>query len=157
VALERALMEICQVRAAGAARYGKSTGQRLLKRYEDVRTLEDHAAFAASPANLPEFSFLFNHTKTRALADMPDCSLGDASADLAFCRERLRAAGSMACYVDITLPDIEPFAIRVVRCLATGLQPIHFGYGEERLGGERLFAVPRILGHRNRNASEHDL
>jgi len=157
VALERALMEICQVRAGGAARYGESAGLRLPKRYEDVRTLEDHAAFAASPANLPEFSFLFDHAKTRGLVGMPDCSRGDASADLEFCRQRLEAVGSTACYVDITLPDIEPFAIRVVRCFATGLQPIHFGYGEERLGGERLFAVPRILGHRDRYASENDM
>jgi ribosomal protein S12 methylthiotransferase accessory factor len=37
--------------------------------------------------------------------------------------------------------------MRVVRTLATGLQPIHFGYGEERLGGRRLYQLPRILGY----------
>ena len=48
------------------------------------------------------------------------------------------------------LPDVEPFGIRIVRAIATGLQPIHFGFGEERLGGRRLFAVPRLLGHDDR-------
>jgi len=157
VALERALMEISQVRTGGAARYRQNPGQRLPVRHEDVRTLEDHASFAASPANLPIFSFLLDGKSERRLADMPDRSSGDAGADLEACRACLAEVGSTACWVDLTLPDIEPYGVRVVRTLATGLQPIHFGYGEERLGGRRPFSVPRILGYADRDRSEDEM
>lgn len=155
-ALERALMEICQVRAGGAARYRDDPARQWPNRYDEVHTLEDHAAFAASPANLPEFSFLLDNASTRRLGDMPHHAAGDALADLEACQARLAAVGSSACYVDLTLPDIAPF-VRVVRCLATGLHPIHFGYGEERLGGQRLFTVPRLLGYRDRDSDEAEL
>jgi ribosomal protein S12 methylthiotransferase accessory factor len=73
------------------------------------------------------------------------------------CRERLEAAGSTVAYVDLTMPDLEPFPVRIVRAFATGLQPIHFGFGEERLGGHRPFSVPRLLGAVDRDLTEADL
>jgi ribosomal protein S12 methylthiotransferase accessory factor len=45
--------------------------------------------------------------------------------------------GCRTAYVDITAPELEDFPIRVARVLVTGLQPIHFGYGMERLGARR--------------------
>jgi ribosomal protein S12 methylthiotransferase accessory factor len=50
-------------------------------------------------------------------------------------------------YVDLTTPDVKDYGLHVVRVLATGLQPIHFGFGEERLGGRRLFEVPQRMGY----------
>jgi ribosomal protein S12 methylthiotransferase accessory factor len=47
--------------------------------------------------------------------------------------------------------------MRVVRTIATGLQPIHFGYGEERLGGKRIFQLPRILGYASMDSDESTL
>jgi len=60
-------------------------------------------------------------------------------------------------YADLTTPDIDPFHIRVIRAIATGLQPMHFGYGEDRLGGSRLFEVPARLGYASGPRSEADL
>jgi ribosomal protein S12 methylthiotransferase accessory factor len=156
IALERAVMEVSQVRAGAAARY-RQEERRYPTQYPDIRTLEDHAAFAALPANLPEFSFLLDGTSVCRLTDYEDQSTGDLRSDLAACEARLAASGSLACYVDLTLPDIEPYPVRVVRAMATGLQPIHFGYGEERLGGRRLFQVPLRLGHRDSEVTENDL
>lgn len=45
----------------------------------------------------------------------------------------------------------------MVRTLATGLQPIHFGYGEERLGGTRLYRLPRLLGYGTSDRNEASL
>jgi ribosomal protein S12 methylthiotransferase accessory factor len=59
--------------------------------------------------------------------------------------------------VDLTTADVRPYGIHVVRTLATGLQPIHFGHGEERLGGQRLFDLPRLLGYMSETRGERDL
>jgi ribosomal protein S12 methylthiotransferase accessory factor len=39
----------------------------------------------------------------------------------------------------------------------TGLQPIHFGWGEERLGGRRLFELPQKLGFAKETLSDMEL
>ncbi len=69
----------------------------------------------------------------------------------------LEGVGSTAVFVDLTQPDVRPYGITVVRSLATGLQPIHFGCNEERLGGQRLFTVPRIVGYVGRDTIEDEL
>ena len=45
----------------------------------------------------------------------------------------------------------------VARALATGLQPIHFGHREERLGRRRLFEVPARMGYGSGPRTEDDL
>jgi|SRR5579863_3023327 len=156
IALEKALMEICQIRAGAVPRY-RHQPRKDLKFYEDVRTLEDHAAFSALPERRGEFAFLLNTPRTERVEEIPDQSRMDSAADLEICRLALEAAGSIPAYVDLTQPDLEPYAIRVVRCIATGLQPISFGFGHERLGGRRLFTLPRLLGYIDRETSEDEL
>jgi len=41
--------------------------------------------------------------------------------------------------------------------LATELQPMHFGYGEERLGGRRLYEVAQTLGVSDHIRTEDEL
>jgi ribosomal protein S12 methylthiotransferase accessory factor len=157
LALEKALMELCQVRAAAVLRYRRSLPSQKLKSYEDVQKLEDHSGFAAIREHLNEFSFLLNSGSVQRIEDLRDHSSGDPVTDVEFCRESLGSTGSTVAYVDLTQPDVEPYGLRVVRSIATGLQPIHFGFGEERLGGQRLYTVSRIMGYRDRDASEDDL
>ena len=64
---------------------------------------------------------------------------------------------SRVAYVNLTTPDVEPYGMYVARALATGLQPIHFGHGEERFGGRRLFDVPSRMGHGSAPRTEEDL
>ena len=54
----------------------------------------------------------------------------------------LRASGCRAVFRDLTTPDLERYPVRAARVLVTQLQPIHFGYGMERLGGRRLYELP---------------
>ena len=65
--------------------------------------------------------------------------------------------GSRVAAIDLTLPDVAQAGYRVARTLATDLQPIHFGYQEERLGGRRLFELPVSLGLRDTPATRDDL
>jgi ribosomal protein S12 methylthiotransferase accessory factor len=139
VALKKALMEVCQVRPSQSIKFAKTPPAQRLKDYSDVKTLEDHASFAGNPANLHEFDFLFNSGRSNQIDELPDASAGDEKADLAHCIKLLRAVGCRVAYVDLTTPDVAPYGVHVVRAIATGLQPIHFGTGEERLGGRRLF------------------
>lgn len=55
-------------------------------------------------------------------------------ATLAACVDALGAAGIRAAAVDVTPADIALTPYRVVRAVASGLQPIHFGYGMQRCG-----------------------
>jgi ribosomal protein S12 methylthiotransferase accessory factor len=156
IALRRAVMEVVQVRTASVPLHRLEPRARRVDRYEDVRTLEDHATFAANPDNLHELDFLFDGGAVRPLDERepPPADTADA---LAVCCDRLGAAGSTPVYVDLTLPDLEPYGLRIVRTLATGLQPMHFGTGQERLGGRRPFEVPRRLGRAMRDLEEAEL
>lgn len=59
-------------------------------------------------------------------------------ATLEACVSALNAAGIRAAAVDVTPADIAMTPYRVVRAVASGLQPIHFGYGMQRCGHARL-------------------
>jgi ribosomal protein S12 methylthiotransferase accessory factor len=156
-ALDRAMMEIVQVRTGLVPYFRREPAPTPIARYEDVRSLDDHAAFAANPANVHELDFLLDGDARVRLSDLANHSQGSVEDDLMLCRDRLGAAGSTVAFVELTMPDLGAFGVRIVRAIATGLQPIHFGFGEERLGGRRLFAVPRLLGHVDRDLTEADL
>lgn len=145
-ALKKALLEVCQGRVSETWRFRhRSKHQRVLK-FEDVKKLEDHGAFFAEAENLPQLDFLLETSRRQQLDDIPNLSQHDAETNLATCTRLLEAAGIKVAYVDLTTPDIAPLGLRVVRSVATGLQPIHFGYKQERLGGRRIFEVPYRLG-----------
>ena len=157
VALTKAVLEVCQVHPGEVQRYHREPPALRLKSYEDVHTLEDHSAFLSIPERLGEFSFLLNSERRQSLSDLPDNSQGSEQADLDFCVDQLIRAGCRVLYADLTTPDIADYGLSVVRTFATGLQPMHFGYGEERLGGQRLFEIARILGHATGTRNESDL
>lgn len=146
VALLKASMDICQARPGHVRRYRESPPRERLKSYSDVRFVEDHSQFAAIPENLGEFEFLLKNGRQEKLSDLPARTAGAVRADLARCVASLREAGCRPVYVDVTTEDVAGCGLKVVRTLATGLQPLHFGYAQERLGGRRLFDVPCRLG-----------
>jgi ribosomal protein S12 methylthiotransferase accessory factor len=122
-----------------------------------VKTLHDHSAFLMRPERRSELAFLLDHGRRQSLDALPNRSSGDAERDLETAVNGLVAAGCRVAYVDLTTADVRPYGIRVVRTLATGLQPMHFGHGEERLGGPRLFDLPRVLGYATETRGERDL
>jgi ribosomal protein S12 methylthiotransferase accessory factor len=146
VALEKAVFELCQARPSESRRYCDNPPQPRLKTYEDVRALEHHPAFLSLPERRGEFEFLWARAESARLEDLPGRSAGDTKRDLESIVRGRSERGHRVVYADLTTADVAPSGIRVVCTLATGLQPIHFGYGQERLGGNRLFELPQKLG-----------
>ena len=157
VALNKALFEICQIRPGERRRFIEDGAGKKLHQYSDVKTLHDHSAFLMRPERSSELAFLLDHGCHQSLRELPDRSTGHLNRDLDTVLGGLSAAGCRVAYVDLTTADVRPFGIRVVRTLATGLQPMHFGHGEERLGGRRLFDLPRALGFAITSRDESDL
>jgi ribosomal protein S12 methylthiotransferase accessory factor len=156
VAVEKATFELCQARPSEGKRFRDNPPTGRLERYEDVRTLNDHSAFASRRAGRDEFDFLLRAAGVVALDRLPSPVDGGPKELLAECVRRLTDDGHRVAYADLTLPDVAQAGIHVTRVLVTELQPIHFGHGFERLGGRRLFEVPRLLGldHRTRAAAD---
>jgi len=59
------------------------------------------------------------------------------------CSKRLTLAGVRVAIVDVTAPDVAQSPFRVVRALGTNMQPIHCGYGLDRLANPRLRTLLR--------------
>jgi ribosomal protein S12 methylthiotransferase accessory factor len=157
VAVMKALYEMCQGRPSEARRFADNPPHGRLTRYEDVRTLDDHSAFASLPQQRGEFDFLAASGALVGTGELRSAATGDAERDLLFTADALTALGCRVAYVDLTLPDVAPFGIHVARAIATGLQPVHFGHGTERLGGRRLFELPEKLGLADRVRTIADL
>ncbi|MDA0183986.1 YcaO-like family protein [Solirubrobacter phytolaccae] len=132
-ALEKALFELCQARPAENARFRDRPPAGRLTRPEDVRLLDDHSAYAALPEQREQFAFLWRGGERASITDFEGHS--DVLED---CAQALADLGYPPVYVELTTPDVRPSGYRIVRVLASGLQPIHFGFGQERLGGTRL-------------------
>ncbi len=148
VAARKSLFEIGQIRPGEVRRFREQNAGQKLKQYSDIRTLHDHSAYLMEADRIHEMAFLLENGRKQKLTDLPNRSSGNPESDLATAVAGLERTGSRVAFVDLTTDDVRPYGIRVVRALAEQLQPMHFGFGEERLGGRRLFELPRILGYR---------
>ena len=157
LALEKSLMEVCQIRPGEIQRHRREQPGNRLKRYADVRTLNDHSAFLGVGERLCELDFLLKNGQRQRLDQLPNLDLGNPRANLEACARVLAGLGYRVLYSELTTPDVADYGLHVVRVLATGLQPMHFGFGEERLGGQRLFTVPQRLGYASGPRTEADL
>jgi ribosomal protein S12 methylthiotransferase accessory factor len=157
IALLKALFELCQGRPAEASRFGTKPPQGRLNKYEDVHTLDDHSAFVSQLDRRHEFEFLWQSGETKRVEELPNPSKGDAAQDLEYCARELAAKGHSPAYVELTTPDLVDYDVHVVRVIVPELQPVHFGHGQERLGGDRLFMLPQRLGLGEGRRSESDL
>ena len=157
IALLKALFELCQGRPAEAARFVNKPPQGRLNKYEDVHTLDDHSAFMSQMDRRHEFEFLWRTGETKRVDELPNWSNGDPAQDLERCARELASKGHPPAYVELTTPDLVEYGVHVVRVIAPELQPVHFGYGVERLGGERLYTLPQQLGFAESRRSESDL
>jgi len=154
-ALEKALFEVCQLHELLRRKYEQGAAGRL-NTYADVRTMEEHAAYFLRRDHLHEFDFLSAHGQKVRIDGMMSATAA-VEADLKTLQSALAASGCRVFYRDLTTPDLDRYPIRVARVLVTQLQPIHFGHGLERLGGGRLYELPKKLGLREAASSEATL
>ncbi len=157
IALLKALFELCQGRPAEGSRFQSKPPQGRLDKYEDVHTLDDHSSFMSQMNRREEFAFLWQSNEKKRIEDLPNPSTGDAAEDLKRCATELAAKGHRPAYAVLTTPDLAGYDIHVVRTFAPGLQPVHFGHGQERLGGNRLYQLPQQLGLSDRVHTETDM
>ena len=157
IALLKALFELCQGRPAEASRFVTKPPQGRLNNYEDVHTLDDHSAFMSQLGRRHEFAFLWQIGETKRVDELPNWSNGDPAQDLERCARELASKGHPPAYVELTTPDLVEYGVHVVRVIAPELQPVYFGHGVERLGGERLFTLPQQLGFAESRRTEKDL
>jgi ribosomal protein S12 methylthiotransferase accessory factor len=157
VAVQKALFEVCQVRPGEVRRFQQDRPAEHLKSYRDVHSLQEHSAFFHPLERLSEFSFLLDTGRSEYLKNIPIRTSGSVTEDLQTCVKGLKGAGARVLYADVTTPDVTRYGLRVVRTIATGLQPMHFGWGEERLGGRRLYEIPKVLGYSSEIRGERDL
>lgn len=157
VALLKALFELCQGRPAEGSRFITKPPTGRLNNYEDVHTLDDHSSFMSQLERRHEFAFLWQQGEKKRIEELPNPSVGDAAQDLERCARALAAKGHPPAYVQLTTPDLVEYGVNVVRVIVPELQPVHFGDGQERLGGKRLFALPQQLGFAESVRSEGDL
>ncbi len=156
-AVERAVLEVCQVYASESGRAHAGALTDPPRGYEQVLALEDHGGFFSIPERLHEFDHLFTGAPRIDGGALPETASADVSVDLARVAAAVEAVGASVAFVDLTTSDLRDFPARVVRTFAAGLQPIHFGFGWERLGGTRLYSIAQRLGQDARIRSEADL
>lgn len=109
-----------------------------------VRTPADHGLLYAHPSSLE---------RVAGLRGAPPDPGGWAVQDRVSPRDTLERLvrhladrGDRVVVVDLTPPSLERSAVRTVRVVVPGLQPMHFDEGARRLGGRRLFEAPLRFG-----------
>ncbi|KYF70543.1 TOMM precursor leader peptide-binding protein [Sorangium cellulosum] len=111
------------------------TGQEVVipARPEDVRTLDDHAAYYFPAERAAAFAFLREGGAVTAsqLEEPGEVSLSELA-------RRVTAAGLRIAIVDVTSPDLAATPFRVARALGPEFQQIHFGHELAQLGNPRL-------------------
>jgi ribosomal protein S12 methylthiotransferase accessory factor len=148
-AARKAMLEIGQVRPTLRRRMRTpETRQRMEELVADphrVTTLDDHDLLYASPKALRALDFLLERPVEPFDWDAPS---PDSPADkLQRLVDHCRAEGWDIIYYNLTPPDMRAFGLHTVRAILPGFQPIHFGWKEPRLAGDRLYDLPRRLGY----------
>jgi ribosomal protein S12 methylthiotransferase accessory factor len=145
-AASRAILEAGQVRSPLRSQVRDPTVrarvEQLLAGPDLVRTLHEHALLYTHPGAAGAFAFLERSPEVVVDWSTPDSSVTDRLRLLA---QHFRTQGGDVLYYDLTSPDLAELGLWAVRVIVPGFQPLHFGR-EPRLGGRRLYELPRRLG-----------
>ena len=148
VASRRAILEVAQVRPALRRRMWqddvRTRRRELLDSPSSVETLDDHDLLYTNDELLVAFDFL----RQRPLSEMEwnVSRLQGAGEQLDRLTRHFREKDIDLIWHDLTSEDMREFGVHTVRVVISGFQPIHFGFKERRLGGDRLFDLPSALG-----------
>lgn len=147
-AARQALLEVGQVRPAFKQRMRTPKMQeRLGKLLEDpnnVEELEDHDLLYAVPDKIDAFDFMFHQNISEMEWDQKKEGSGTEKlgALVNFCTGQ----NNDLIYYNLTPPDMEGLGLYTAKVIIPGFQPIHFGYKNIRLGGNRIFEFPVQAG-----------
>jgi ribosomal protein S12 methylthiotransferase accessory factor len=146
LAASKAIMEAGQVRSALRVQMRDPAVQarieRLLGDPRLVATIDDHALLYTHHGATGAFAFL--ERSPEAVVDWTTHNSSPTDR-LRLLVDHFRTQGGDVLYYDLTTPDLIELSLRTVRVIVPGFQPLHFGR-EPRLGGRRLYELPRRLG-----------
>ena len=120
-----------------------------------VKTLEDHELLYCSRRTLRAFDFL--RSAPMEAGDWSAARARTPADKLQALMDHTAATGGDVLYAELTPPDIAALGLHVVRAILPGFQPIAFGAAEARLGGHRLYELPRRLGLRKERTTRSEL
>jgi thiazole/oxazole-forming peptide maturase SagD family component len=126
-AIRSALMELAQT-APHLATLLRERAYAVPQQAEDVREMLDHAAFYFPADRVVAFDRLRcgGTSRLRDLVEpVPETSVADLAGVLG-------AANIRVAVVDVTSPDVAMGPFRVIRAVSPDLQPISYGYGNDR-------------------------
>jgi len=106
---------------------------RLLPALHEVSSMEDHVLWATNQQRLEHIQFIWSSASARRLAELPNRASGDILQDIRTCVTQLAERDLEVVVVDVTPEDIRDTGLSTARVLVTGAQPLHFGYGLERI------------------------
>src|SRR6266542_3933631 len=142
----RAILEVGQARAGIRVR-SPSLRARIDQLVADpcsVTTVQDHGLLYADRCRLPAFHFIRSSPPADVDWTAPDPP--DTPVRLRRLVEHLASQGDDLLYVNCTPADMASLGLHTARVLIPGYQPLHFGAGEPRLAGRRLYELPYQLG-----------
>ncbi|MBV9787885.1 MAG: TOMM precursor leader peptide-binding protein [Chloroflexi bacterium] len=149
-AARKAMLEIGQVRPTLRKRMRDPEQRRRMEELVAdphlVKTLDDHDLLYASRQAIGALDFLLKQPSEPFDWQGNRCDAAPIDR-----LERLvahgRAEGWDLIYVNLTPPDMQKLGLYTVRAILPDFQPIHFGWKEPRLAGQRLYDLPRRLGY----------
>ncbi|MET4696722.1 TOMM precursor leader peptide-binding protein [Endozoicomonas lisbonensis] len=115
--------------------YLMSTGQSFPRQADDVRSLEDHAAYYFAKDKQSCFDFMRQDADKAIDPEDWTYPVINNVSDL---KERLADTGVEIAVVDVTAPDVSLTPFKVARAVGRHLQPIHFGEQFRRFNNPRL-------------------
>lgn len=160
IGILKAIEEIGQIRPHITREMRKPNFSEKLKKlmdFKNVKTIQDHESLYTTPKMVGAFDFLLKNEKFIDLSKLHRGPNGDINEQLTWCLKQIEKLDMDTIAIDLTTTDIASLGLSVVRIVIPKLQPMHFGYNERRLGGQRLFSLPERIGFFNRRLNFHEL
>ncbi len=125
--------------------------------FNELRSTEDHGNLYFAPGMLKHLDFIIESKKYQNLSEIKDLCTKDSLRDLKHCLSIFRKKKMDVIAVDCTTSDVANTGLYVIKVIIPGMQPIGFGMHNQRLGGRRLYHVPKKLGYTKLPTREEDL
>src|SRR5215472_12614182 len=153
----KALNEAAQVRRWLKVMKQQSAGHSYRADFTDVVTFEDHVRLFSSLSSIAYLDFLLTNPETTDVTSIRSFGAATTRDDLKTCVLALAEKGFEVIAVDLTQPDISDLGFHVVKVLIPGMIDLNSDHNYPLLGGERLYTLPRRLGHTDRDPQEKEL
>jgi ribosomal protein S12 methylthiotransferase accessory factor len=122
-----------------------------------VASFEDHILQYADHGRAAATAFLDASRERVPVGSVPSLDGSSPAGHVAALCDRVEAAGSSACAVDVTSPDVSALGLTVVKVLAPELSALDVLHRARFLGGRRLYSAACDAGLRAHPLAEDDV